>query len=574
MAICLTSLRNLRAVRLPSLIPSSSSLIRPTTPLSTPVLARSRSSAMEERTYESALRHLDSIQSNRHVTSLFTSPPPAPSSSTASDAKPSAQDLNAQAIPEMLAWLARAGLTQADVAARLRCVHVAGTKGKGSVCAYLTAILATGPAAPAAGRVGTYTSPHLVSVRERIQLDGRPISRALFARYFFEVWDALTEAARAEARTSGSETSISEDELRGPATKPFYFRFLTILALHAFAREGVRSAVIECGIGGEFDSTNVLPPAAVSAAVVARLGVDHVGMLGATVPEIAWHKAGVCKPGRACFTLQPADADADETLRVLRTRAAEKGARLVVVDDARLAAWPGVPRDGAATTLDGDFQKSNQALALLAASEHLRVLAAEEGSGGLAAGEQKEESLEELGARFGEGLRQARLRGRCETLEDGGGGVTWFADGAHTADSLVEAGRWYARKLARLGGTPVLLFNQQERDVANLLASLDGGVKREPGTRGFATAVFTRNDLRPASSGEPGRDLAVQRTAADFLGKESPQTKTVVTDNVSVAVDKIRAMQREDGGKFAVLATGSLHLVGALLRTLEPDGEL
>ncbi|XXH05471.1 GTP-binding protein of the rab/ypt [Hypoxylon texense] len=558
---------------------------------------------MADRTYESALRHLDSIQSNRHVTSLFTAPPPSSSSSSSSSTKPTAQDLNAQAIPEMLQWLSRAGLTQADLASRLRCVHVAGTKGKGSVCAYLTSILLTPPASPLAGRVGTYTSPHLVSVRERIQLDGRPISRSLFAKYFFEVWDALTASARAEAAAASSSSSssssslssgqkqqpISEEELQGPATKPFYFRFLTILALHAFLREGVRSAVVECGIGGEYDSTNVLPASAVTASVVTRLGIDHVGMLGASLPEIAWHKAGVCKPGRKCFTLRVSSGGSkegeekgDETMRVLRRRAAARNAVLVEVDDAELERWEREPRATATATgtavdsLDGDFQKSNQALALLAAAEHLRVLEEERanpGDGAQLPGTHSE-PLQVLESRFAEGLRSARLRGRCETLRDGD--VTWFIDGAHTAESLEETAGWFAQKYKDLPKSPklVLLFNQQERDVAKLLKGLHEGIEKRLGSVNFSYAVFTRNDLLPAAAGEPGRDLTVQRTAADVMEKEAHDVKAIVTDNVGDAVQKIKAIQRDEGTEVAVLATGSLHLVGALLRTLEPDGEL
>lgn len=525
---------------------------------------------MADRTYESALRHLDSIQSNRHVTSLFTAPPPSSSSS-----KPTAQDLNAQAIPEMLQWLSRAGLTPASLAAAgLRCVHVAGTKGKGSVCAYVTSILLSPPAASAAGRVGTYTSPHLVTVRERIQLDGRPISRPLFARYFFEVWDALTASARAEAAASGQR--IPEEELRGPASKPFYFRFLTILAFHAFLREGVRSAVVECGIGGEYDSTNVLPADAVTAAVVTRLGIDHVGMLGATLPEIAWHKAGVCKAGRKCFTLRAEGEDGDETMRVLRQRAAEKNALLVEVDSAELEGWD--RERVTAGSLDGDFQKSNQALALLAASEHLRVLAEEAAAANPASphlrANEEPPLLQVLGTRFASGLRSARLRGRCETLRDGD--VTWFVDGAHTAESLAETAGWFAQKYEGLPSNPklVLLFNQQERDVAKLLRGLHEGIEKRLGRVTFSCAVFTRNELLPAAVGEPERDLSVQRTAADVMEKGAHGVKTIVTDNVGDAVEKIKAIQRDEGVEVVVLATGSLHLVGALLRTLEPDGEL
>ena len=141
----------------------------------------------------------------------------------------------------MLAWLDRAGIKPSDLS-RLKCVHVAGTKGKGSVCAYLTSILTQPAIQSTAGRVGTYTSPHLITVRERIQLDGSPITQQLFAKYFFEVWDAFTASARLKARTE--RLDISDEDLEGPGTKPFFFRFLTIMAFHVFLKEGVKSAVI------------------------------------------------------------------------------------------------------------------------------------------------------------------------------------------------------------------------------------------------------------------------------------------------------------------------------------------
>ncbi|KAL7620230.1 hypothetical protein AAE478_009223 [Parahypoxylon ruwenzoriense] len=531
---------------------------------------RSSSTMATPRTYESALQHLDSIQSNRAVTSLFTPPPPSPSLSSSSSPAPSAQDLNALAIPEMLAWLQRAGLAQADLAARLRCIHVAGTKGKGSVCAFLTSILLR---SAGAGRVGTYTSPHLVSVRERIQLDGRPIAPALFARYFFEVWDALTESARVEAARSGAR--LSEAELRGPATKPFYFRLLTIVALHAFLREGVRSAVVECGIGGEYDSTNVLPAAAVTATVVSQLGIDHVGMLGGTLPEIAWHKAGVCKPGRKCFTRRLRGEEGEEAMRVLRQRAADKHAVLVEVGDDEVEEWSGV-KGQEPGSLEGAFQKYNQALALRAASEHLRVL-----EGGPDAQPGDEEPLAILAERFSDGLRAARLRGRCETWEDEEGRFTWLIDGAHTAESLEEVAKWFAEKRRSLpeNAKVVLLFNQQERDVARLLGGLLDGIARAssaaPGKKPvFDYAVFTRNDQHRRTEGEPERDLAVQHAAAEGMRRLSPKTETLVVDSVEEGVERIKATPREGGVKVAVLVTGSLHLVGALLRTLEPEAEL
>ncbi|KAI1802885.1 FolC bifunctional protein [Daldinia bambusicola] len=530
------------------------------------------------RTYESALAHLDSIQSNRAVTSLFSPPPvsastsaPAPASASASSP---AKDLNALAIPEMLSWLRRAGLAQTDLA-RLRCIHVAGTKGKGSLCAYLTSALtrvsdSTAATAATVGRVGTYTSPHLVSVRERIQLDGRPISRELFARSFFEVWDALTDAARDEAVRSGRKgEDVGAAEIEGPASKPFYFRFLTILAFHVFLREGVRSAVVECGIGGEYDSTNVLPAEAVTVSVITQLGIDHVGMLGSTLPEIAWNKAGVMKSGRKCFTRKLRGAEGEETMRVLRDRAAEKNATLIEVEDREVEQWGGVRRTDTGS-LDGEFQKYNQALALKVAAEHLRVLSGNQDT-------PSEETLPDLAERFSTGLQQAKLQGRSETREYGD--FTWLIDGAHTAESLEEVAKWFAGKRKALPGDAkvVLLFNQQERDVAKLLNSLHGGIERElgiPEGSFFDYAIFTRNDVQRRTADEPERDLAVQQAAADAMRKLSPRTETTVVGSVDEAAEKIKATQHRDGDKVVVLATGSFHLVGALLRILEPDSEL
>ncbi|KAI0020124.1 FolC bifunctional protein [Xylariomycetidae sp. FL0641] len=519
---------------------------------------------MASRTYETALEHLAQLQSNKAITSLF-----APTPVTAPGSQPP-QDLNALAIPEMLAWLQRAGLDRDTVLAPspLRCIHVAGTKGKGSVCAYLTSMLQR---TPGAGRVGTYTSPHLVTVRERIQIDGEPLSQAQFTRYFFEVWDTLSSAARAEAQKQ--QQPVSDADLDGPATKPFFFRFLTLVALHTFLREGVRTAVVECGIGGEHDSTNVLPAASVTAAVVAPLGLDHVAMLGDTVEQIAWHKAGVCKPGRRCFTRRlPHDHEA-ATMRVLRARAAEKGAAaLVEIADEEVERWGGV----ACAALGGRFQIYNQALAVAAAKEHMRVLL--QGKPDDDAGGQTPGVLEEIPDTFVEGLRHARLRGRCETRAEGGGRLTWLIDGAHTAESMQEVARWFAEKArARPAARRLLLFNQQDRDATALLRGLLAALETHasPGPL-FAEAVFPTNELLgAAASGLPPRDLTVQEAAAKAMAAFDPETTTVVVDCVGDAVDKVRASAAaEDGRETLVLATGSLYLVGSLLRTLEPDAEI
>ncbi|KAI0126396.1 Mur ligase [Xylariales sp. AK1849] len=526
-----------------------------------------RHSSTMARTYGAALTHLSSLQSNSAITSLFTPAPP-----TSSQPAGKAQDLNALAIPEMLLWLSRARLTPSDLS-ELKCIHVAGTKGKGSVCAYLTSILTQPSLQAVAGRVGTYTSPHLVSVRERIMLDGLPISQEIFTRYFFEVWDAFTAAARTEFLRRNADLpsnfqfdARAEAEIQGPATKPFYFRFLTIMAFHVFLREGVKSAVIECGIGGEYDATNVLPTDSVTSSVVSQLGIDHVGMLGGTLLEIAWHKAGIAKAGRKCFTRRLEGGEGEEAMRVIRERAHEKGADLVEVTDEEVQTWGGV-ESNVVGGLEGAFQRYNQALAVKAAGEHLNILGAPFSA---------RQSLQDLPDEFRDGLRYARLRGRCETKEDEH--ITWLIDGAHTAESLREVATWFASKTESLADSPkVLIFNQQDRNAVKLLEVLYLGLSQSrtasSGSRVFVKAIFTRNEPQIRTDDEPERDLSVQQGAANVFSKLSPNSQTVVVDNVSDAVEEAKRLEKSEK-KAVVLVTGSLHLVGAFLRILEPEAPI
>jgi folylpolyglutamate synthase len=497
---------------------------------------------MGARSYDEALSLLSTLQSNRAITSLFT-PPPA----TASSPKP---DLNAQAIPEMLLWLERAGYTPSDLAS-LETIHVAGTKGKGSVSALTTSILTR---YPIAGRVGTYTSPHVVSVRERIMLNGRPISQDLFAKYFFQLWDRFAASAKAGGR---------EEE----GCRPFYFRFLTILAWHIFISEGIKSAVVECGIGGEYDATNVIPPEAVTAAVVTQLGIDHVAMLGDTAEKIAWHKAGIFKRGVKGFTRRLDSRP--EVMEVLRRRAKEKGALLTELPDKEVLEWEGVVD----ARLKGNFQKFNMALAVAAAREHLMKLG-HKFEGPFAEGDYH---LRSIPVEFSDGLRNASLRGRCEVIRDEENGIEWYLDGAHTDESLQAAGEWFS---SAANDTPkamsVLLFNQQERDSQHLLKVLLQTVtsSSDSGSGPFQLAIFCRNEEDEPAEGEV-RDMSVQEANEKVLhGLDPSKTYPSATKNaVKPALETIAGHAerwKNEGFTTKVLVTGSFHLVGAVIKNIQP----
>ncbi len=213
-------------------------------------------------------------------------------------------------------------------------VHVAGTNGKGSVSAMLERILRE-----AGCRTGLYTSPHLVRLGERVQVDRRELAEDEIVAYVDELQPA---AARVGAL--------------GPDYHPSFFEFMTAMAFLQFARHRVDVAVVEVGMGGRLDATNVVEP---EVAVVTSIGFDHMEFLGDTLAKIAAEKAGIIKPGRPVVMGRvPPEAEA-----VIRRAAEERGAPLVSVR----AEFGEDPAAYPRTSLEGDYQRWNAATAVLAA---------------------------------------------------------------------------------------------------------------------------------------------------------------------------------------------------------------
>ena len=216
---------------------------------------------------------------------------------------------------------------------RLRFIHVAGTNGKGSTCAILESVYR------AAGlRVGLFTSPHLVSFRERIQINRQLISEADVVRLVEELQPLLKQF---------------------PADHhPTFFEVVTVMALKFFAEQKCDLVIWETGLGGRLDATNIVKPLA---SVITNIQFDHQLWLGDTLGKIATEKAGIIKPGVPVITT----ADEPEALAVIEKIAREKNAPLVVVNgrDAALrrpdsaARFPYLP-------LPGNHQLLNAALAL------------------------------------------------------------------------------------------------------------------------------------------------------------------------------------------------------------------
>lgn len=452
---------------------------------------------------------------------------------------------DAASVREMRAYLARVGYSPPDLD-RLNIVHVAGTKGKGSACAFVDSILARyrqrgGPPR----RVGLFTSPHLIAVRERIRIDSTPISEEAFARYFFQVWDRL-EANRDVAADAAA-----------PGSRPIYSRYLTLLSYHVFLSEGVDAAVYETGIGGEYDATNVVEhPVATG---ISTLGIDHVFVLGDTVDKIAWHKAGIMKPGSPAFTIEQVPSAAE----VLKKRAVDKGVDLRVLDiDPRLAAVKIRP--------DAAFQKKNATLAVALAEATLKKL---DPSFSLA---------DPLPQEFVDGLEQVVWRGRCEVKHEDS--VIWHVDGAHTVDSLKMAARWFVGECAHhpAARPRVLIFNQQGRSEAvDFLDGLCNTVKKaDPAGTGFEHVIFCTN-VTYAKAGykrdfvnyqhDPAdiEKMTMQRAFADKWKALDPSANVMLIPSIEEAINTARSLAKGDGQKGLALITGSLHLVGGALGILE-----
>ncbi|NWW20813.1 FOLC protein, partial [Falcunculus frontatus] len=303
------------------------------------------------------------------------------------------------------------------------------------------------------------SSPHLVQVRERIRINGQPISKDLFNKYFWLVYNRLEE---------------TKDPVH--ASMPAYFRFLTIMAFHVFLQEKVDLAVVEVGIGGTYDCTNIIRAPVVCG--VSSLGIDHTSILGDTMEKIAWQKGGIFKPGVPAFTV----AQPEKPLEVLRERAQERKCPLYLcpeLDDFE---------EGCRALdlgLAGAHQRSNAALALQLARMWLQRRSCQ------ALGELKEvpPSTELMGRPVPlapafrltdamiQGLRDTEWLGRTQVLSHGP--VTWYLDGAHTTSSIQACVRWFRQaalnqdKLHDGSEVRVLLFNATgDRDTAALLKLL------------------------------------------------------------------------------------------------------
>jgi len=388
-------------------------------------------------------------------------------------------------------------------------VHIAGTNGKGSTAAFLEAILRD-----AGFRTGLNTSPHLQRINERIRIAGEEISDELFAEIFTRILATI-------------EQLLAEGKLKA---HPTYFECVTAIAFEAFARERVEFAVVEVGLGGRLDATNILTPVA---SVITRIDFDHENFLGHSLQEIAAEKAGILKVGvPAVFAPQWPEA-----AEILRAKAEELYCQVLETDKAfrvvRQEVQGGCVRAEiekratgrrleVAPQLPGRFQLQNTLNAVAAAS----VLQ-----------ERKYRISEDNIAR---GIAMTQWPGRIEKLQSS---PDVYLDGAHNPGAARELARFIEESLA---GRKVFLIYAAMRDKAvDEVAGLLFPHAEE--------VIFTEAKTPRAISA---------RQLEEIAGHHAAQYSTIPDAEKAVEV----ALGKAKPGDVIVI-TGSLYLVGQVRQT-------
>jgi len=392
-------------------------------------------------------------------------------------------------------------------------IHVAGTNGKGSVCVYIQAILA------AEGRkTGLFTSPHLVRLNERIRIGSEDISDEEFLRIYAQV-----KAVALQMKKEG-------------LGHPSYFEFLFGMAMCAFAAAEVEYIILETGLGGRLDATNIVPHPLVT--VITALGYDHTDILGDTIEAIAVEKSGIIKPGVPVVC----DGNDHRAAGVIRARAAKLGCQcreiaknayeIEKIDDKYIAfsVLNAYYEDTVWTLVGGGtYQPMNAVLAL----EAIRIIA-------------DGERFERSPVDWAEALSKVHWPGRMEEVLPG-----VILDGAHNMEAIREVTDTIAERLT--GGQQCIILyaavaDKKYQEAASYLAEhIDADL--------FITTTL-----------EDQRGVSKETLGGIFKSRTS--SRVAVKDNVKEAF-RYALEQKEPGGM--VYCLGSLYLIGEIKQLLKEE---
>ncbi|MDT0210637.1 folylpolyglutamate synthase/dihydrofolate synthase family protein [Curtobacterium sp. BRD11] len=394
-------------------------------------------------------------------------------------------------------------------------IHVTGTNGKTS-----TARMAESIVRAHGLRTGLMTSPHLVSIRERIVIDGEPIA----ADRFVENWDDITPIL-----------AMTDQELTDKGEQPLtFFEALTVLALACFAEAPVDVAVIEVGMGGEWDSTNVVQS---QVQVITPVAIDHAKQLGSTVAEIARTKSGIIKPSSSVVSgaqTPEALAELERAAELTESTLAVEGTGFSVVSDTPAVGGQLVTVQGIAGRYDdlfvplfGQHQAHNAAVAIAAVESFL-------GRGSQALDEDV----------LSEGLANATSPGRLQPIAQEPTVVVDAAHNPHGARALAEA-------------LPVAFPSEHVVGVVGILGDKDA--------RGFVRAL--KDTVQTFVVTQPPGDRALDADAfARIVVAEVGEDRVVVEPALEQALQEARDLAEEaDAEDALVLVAGSIVMVGKVM---------
>lgn len=394
---------------------------------------------------------------------------------------------------------------------RVPSLHIGGTNGKGSVASTAAAILRA-----AGRRAALYTSPHLCSVTERFRIDDEPIRAEALVAYADEI---RAEVVRCELT---------------------FFEAMTVLGFHVFAREKAEIQVIEVGLGGRLDATNVLTPLACALTNVQR---DHAEFLGDTLPAIAREKAGIVKPGVPVLTAE----QGAEQLAVFREVAARVGAPLTEIDAGRHLEDLEIAADHTRFVLDSRaWGRLDLTTPLVGPHQAVNAALAVALVGALP------ESLRPSSDAVRRGVAGVRWPGRdqIETID----GATWLFDVAHNAAGIESL----AAVLDRLG------LPGPRTAVVGILGDKEWREMLLPLVQRCEHVVLTQPASAPASRRwDPEVAAALVRAR---VGEDRPAGLVEVVPDFAGALDRAKQRAASHG---TVVVTGSCHTVGDALRLLD-----
>ncbi|RIA83423.1 Mur ligase [Glomus cerebriforme] len=479
------------------------------------------------RSYADAVNCLNSLQTNAAILEAIRS---------------SNGYLNKSSLPEFREFCRKIGYEPSDFN-RLNVIHITGTKGKGSTSAFVESILRHYNQVENTKQIqtGLFTSPHLIAVRERIRLNGNKLSEEKFTKYFFECWDRLI-------------SNKKEDN-----DMPNYFRFLTLMAFHVFMNENVDVAIMEVGIGGEHDSTNIIEKPVVCG--VASLGIDHQKILGDTIEQIAWHKGGIFKENVPAITIeQPISA-----FETLRKRANDINAPFIPINSFDEKALNGIKLG-----LSGKHQFINASLAI----ELCRIWLEKQKGVKLSQKVPKE---------FIPGLVQVYWPGRAQLLKlPQYQNITWYFDGAHTLESMQACIEWFKDNVLEKDNLVerILVFNcTNDRNGVEILKQI---TSTKPFIR-FDHAIFCpnvtfiNNQFKPDLQNNTIRideKLTLQKNLAKSWGSLNSTIdnhEIHVFSSIEESIKWILEHCQQTNREIQVLVSGSLHLVGGVMTVLNID---